>query len=300
MSGVGKSTLLAELRRRGRRTVETDEGDWCGPDGRWDEPRMTELLAAGRDLVVCGTVENQGEFYDRFEHVVLLSAPLEVLLSRVTSRTTNPYGKTPAQRAEIERYLRSVEPLLRRGATLELDGRRPVGELADAVERLLVLDVRPARLEDTRAVGEIWAAGWRDGHLGHVPEALVALRTPESFLERAAGRVADTTVATVAGQVAGFVMVDADEVEQVFVAAGHRGSGVAGRLLLEAERQVAAAGHATAWLAVVPGNARARRFYEKRGWVDDGGFDLQISHDGTVIPVPCRRYVKRLYAPEHQ
>jgi hypothetical protein len=30
-----------------------------------------------------------------------------------------------------------VEPLLRRGATVELDGRRAVGELADIVERLL-------------------------------------------------------------------------------------------------------------------------------------------------------------------
>ncbi|MET8149224.1 hypothetical protein ACIBSW_10170 [Actinoplanes sp. NPDC049668] len=49
----------------------------------------------------------------------------------------NPYGKTAGQRAEIERHLAEVEPLLRRGATLELDGRRPVAELADAVEKLL-------------------------------------------------------------------------------------------------------------------------------------------------------------------
>ena len=44
----------------------------------------------------------------------------------------------PAQQAEIERYSQEVEPLLRGGATVELDGRRPAGELADAVERLLV------------------------------------------------------------------------------------------------------------------------------------------------------------------
>jgi GNAT superfamily N-acetyltransferase len=96
----------------------------------------------------------------------------------------------------------------------------------------------------------------------------------------------------VAGEVAGFVMVDEDEVEQVLVAARHRGSGVAGRLLLQAERRVAAAGHERAWLAVVPGNARARRFYERSGWADEGGFDLRISHDGTDIAVPCRRYGK--------
>ena len=31
---------------------------------------------------------------------------------------------------EIERYVTDVEPLLRRGATVELDGRRPVVDLA--------------------------------------------------------------------------------------------------------------------------------------------------------------------------
>jgi hypothetical protein len=68
--------------------------------------------------------------------VVLLSAPLDVLLARVTSRTTNPYGRTAAQRAEIAHYLATVEPLLRRGATLELDGRRPTADLADEIEAL--------------------------------------------------------------------------------------------------------------------------------------------------------------------
>jgi shikimate kinase len=82
-------------------------------------------------------VENQGRFYDRFDHVVLLSAPLPVLIARVTSRTTNPYGKTPQQQAEIARYVRTVEPLLRRGATVELDGQRPISELADAIEDLV-------------------------------------------------------------------------------------------------------------------------------------------------------------------
>lgn len=137
MSGTGKSTLLDEMSRRGYRTVDTDFDGWTGPDGLWDQERMTSLLAAGIDVIVAGTVANQGRFYGRFEHVVLLSAPLDVLLDRVARRSNNPYGKTAQQRTEIERHLGEVEPLLRRGATLELDGRRPVAELADAVERLM-------------------------------------------------------------------------------------------------------------------------------------------------------------------
>jgi hypothetical protein len=67
----------------------------------------------------------------------LLSAPLDVLLRRVTERTNNPYGKTPADRDKIAGYVQTVEPLLRRGATVELDGRLPVTDLADAIQRLI-------------------------------------------------------------------------------------------------------------------------------------------------------------------
>jgi ribosomal protein S18 acetylase RimI-like enzyme len=152
--------------------------------------------------------------------------------------------------------------------------------------------LRPARPDDAPAVAEIWESGWRDGHLGNVPDALVAARTPESFRRRAAERVGDTTVAEAGGAVAGFVMVVGDEVEQVYGAGAHRGGGVATALLAAAERQVAAGGHRVAWLAVVPGNARARRFYERSGWVDEGGFDYAAATAGGRVRVPCRRYTK--------
>ncbi|MGA4670883.1 hypothetical protein ACPCG0_13970 [Propionibacteriaceae bacterium Y1923] len=129
MSGAGKSTLLAELAARGHLTVDTDYDGW---------EQISDLLAEHGDLVVSGTAENQGQFYDRFEHVILLSAPVETLIERVATRTNNPYGRTPEQQDEIRRYVREVEPLLRRGASLELDGRRPVRELADVVESLSV------------------------------------------------------------------------------------------------------------------------------------------------------------------
>ena len=153
--------------------------------------------------------------------------------------------------------------------------------------------IRAAAPGDAAAVAEIWREGWRDGHLGHVPDELVAVRTDESFRARAADRVGDTTVAVVDGQVAGFVMVVGDEVEQVYVSSAHRGRGVADALLAEAERQVRETGSGAAWLAVVAGNSRARAFYERLGWRDDGAFDYVAAvEDGSTVAVPCRRYVK--------
>jgi len=137
MSGVGKSTLLEGLASRGHTVLDTDYDGWVLHDGQWDEPRMHKLLEREGSVVVSGTVENQVKFYGYFDHVVLLSAPLQTLLERVTARKSNPYGTRMEDREEIGRYFAAVEPLLRRGATLELDGRADPDSLVSAVESLL-------------------------------------------------------------------------------------------------------------------------------------------------------------------
>lgn len=156
-------------------------------------------------------------------------------------------------------------------------------------------ELRPGTSEDAGAVAEIWYLGWQDAHRGNVPDDLVVARTKEPFWERAAQRVGDTVVVTVDGQVAGFVMVVDDEVDQVYVPADHRGSGVAVALLGAAEQQVAANGHGKAWLAVVAGNARARKFYERQGRTDEGRFDHEAPSDSGPILVPAHRYVKSVH-----
>jgi shikimate kinase len=137
MSGVGKSTVLAELACRGHATIDTDYDGWVLADGTWDEQRIGELLASTSSVIVSGTVANQGRFYDQFSAVVMLSAPLEILIERVAQRTDNPYGRSEEDQAEIREYVREIEPLLRDGATVELDGRLPVSALADDIEQLI-------------------------------------------------------------------------------------------------------------------------------------------------------------------
>ena len=138
MSGVGKSALLQELARRGYRTVDTDYGDYherIGGEWLWREDRIAALLAedAPGPLFVQGTTRNQVVFYPLFDQIVLLSAPADVLVERLTTRTTNPYGRDPAQVAETLHYLETVEPLLRTAATLEVVTTVPVAHVADIV-----------------------------------------------------------------------------------------------------------------------------------------------------------------------
>ena len=115
MSGTGESTALVELAKRGFQVVETDDApwsDWSEADGGyvWREDLVEELLSRddGATLYVSGTVSNQGRFYPRFDAVVLLSAPLDVLLRRIETRTANGYGKAAEERALTSVTLRRL------------------------------------------------------------------------------------------------------------------------------------------------------------------------------------------------
>jgi shikimate kinase len=143
MSGTGKSSAVAELGRRGHRVVDLDSTEWSewfpeDDEWRWREDRVARLLAetGAGTLYVCGCQSNQGAFYDRFDAVVLLSAPADVLLARIARRTTNDFGKTPAERRRILADVRDVEPRLRATCTHEIDARRPLAEVVFELEAI--------------------------------------------------------------------------------------------------------------------------------------------------------------------
>lgn len=71
-----------------------------------------------------------------FDHIVLLSAPAEILLSRVAARQNNPFGKNPEERALILKHLVEVEPLLRNSASLEIDASASIEEVVHQLENL--------------------------------------------------------------------------------------------------------------------------------------------------------------------
>jgi adenylate kinase family enzyme len=88
MSGTGKSTITQELVRRGYRAIDADDG-WTlpQPDGtlRWDSAAITHLLDTdeGDVLFFAGCEENMVELLPRFDIVMLLSAPRDVIVQRI-------------------------------------------------------------------------------------------------------------------------------------------------------------------------------------------------------------------------
>jgi dephospho-CoA kinase len=156
MSGTGKSTVIAALAARGYKAVDADGNDFsewvevsgdddpfgslveAGRDWVWREDRMQALLSTedAEVLFVSGCAENMGKFLPQFDHVILLSAPADVIVERLRTRTSNRYGKRPDEVARVLDLRDKVEPLLRQIADQEIVTSAP---LEDVVATLLQL-----------------------------------------------------------------------------------------------------------------------------------------------------------------
>ncbi len=165
------------------------------------------------------------------------------------------------------------------------------GDRRASTASLTNMELRAAVAGDAEAIADIWHRGWADGHQGNVPDGLYEHRREAHFLVLTSSRVASSTVAVVDDRIVGFVTVRVDEIEEMYVDASARGSGVAAALLAYGEDLIGK-GHDTAWLAVVEGNARARRFYERCGWVDAQAFEYTAETTDGPFVVPVRRYEK--------
>lgn len=149
LSGTGKSTLTEALAARGYKAVDADSDDfshWAAADAYaesagtpvepdrdwvWREDRIQELLSSeDADLLfVSGCAPNMRQFMKQFNLVVLLSAPADLLVERLASRTNNQYGKRPEEVARVLSLSETVEPLLRRAAGYEIDTSVPLDEV---------------------------------------------------------------------------------------------------------------------------------------------------------------------------
>ena len=143
MSGTGKSSVIAELVALGYKAVDTDDG-WCEPlpDGRqrWREDAIQALLAAEDTgiLFVAGCEENQAKFRSQFDHIILLSAPADVLTQRLATRTNNPFGKSASDFRRFQADLQQVEPLLRGIADHEIDTTMPLSQVVRTILKAVV------------------------------------------------------------------------------------------------------------------------------------------------------------------
>lgn len=143
--------------------------------------------------------------------------------------------------------------------------------------------LRDAGPGDLQGLARLWCDAWHDAHADLAPAPVVAQRTPALFAARLPNLLPETRVIGPTAAPLGFCTTREDEVHQIYVAAAARGSGVAARLMIDAEEKLRRCGLERIWLSCAIGNHRAARFYLKSGWSPAG----TMFYDGWNLEV-CR------------
>ncbi|HEX2996374.1 MAG TPA: GNAT family N-acetyltransferase [Anaerolineales bacterium] len=157
-----------------------------------------------------------------------------------------------------------------------------------------VMEIRQADISEVDVLAKLWYDGWQDAHTQILPAELARLRTLHSFGDRLLASLADVRVAGPQGMPVGLCIVKGDELNQLYVSAGARGTGVAARLLADGEARIRANGVKQAWLACAIGNERAARFYEKNGWQRVGNEVIQLETPRGLFALEVWRYEKNV------
>jgi shikimate kinase len=152
MSGTGKSAVVRELAARGHRAVDLDTPDWShwidadpsdgltperGKDWVWQEDHVRALLSEHREgtLFVSGCAGNMTRLFPLMDTIILLTAPIATIMERLEARSPGGCGSTEEQRRTIGELIATVEPMLRKSASHEIDTRGPVQATVDELLR---------------------------------------------------------------------------------------------------------------------------------------------------------------------
>ena len=161
-SGAGRSTIAAELTRRGLAAIDADDDPllarFVDADGNvveereepeapdlawlsrhswaWNLARLDELIgaAAPATLYVCGGADNELELADRFTQVFLLEIDEPTMLARLDARRDyHDWGRIGETREYLRRKLPAIQARLRAFGAIPIDARQPFGQVMDAI-----------------------------------------------------------------------------------------------------------------------------------------------------------------------
>ena len=163
VSGAGKSAVCDELCRRGYDAHDIDRDGiavWVDRasgevtptaaaaerSDRWLEerewrmvPARVEALAArGRDQLVflCGSAANEPDLWPLFSTSIYLEVDDDTLRHRLTTRTSNDFGKVPGEFDAILAWNQILPELHRESGSEFVDSTRPLEQVVDEVLRI--------------------------------------------------------------------------------------------------------------------------------------------------------------------
>ncbi len=170
--------------------------------------------------------------------------------------------------------------------------------------------VRRAGIEDARDIAAVHVRSWQGAYAGLMPQDYLDQLDPANRRELWQRAVLNADwprsgvlVAVLDGDVCGFsgfgATRDADgdprqvgEVFAIYLLPGTWGKGLGRSLMTGTLASLSAAGYTSATLWVLESNARARQFYAKGGWVEDGAVTQDDSRGFPISEVRYRRQLR--------
>ena len=157
VAGTGKSTLAKELRKRGYAAYDTEEGfsyhvnkqtgeravypsnptpEWYEAHERVFNEKILENLFkkhADEILFICSITANQAKYYTQFNKIFLLSAPDEVVIHRLGTRTNNYFGRKPLELQRVIGRHQQFDDEVKALGAIVIDSTRPIEAVADEI-----------------------------------------------------------------------------------------------------------------------------------------------------------------------
>ena len=137
-------------------------------------------------------------------------------------------------------------------------------------------------MADAPAIGEVHVRSWQAAYEGLIPADFLARLSAETRAAAWARRIGDggrVLVVEDDGVVAGFAAFGPEQLYALYLLPEFWGRGL-GRLLHDRAVEEMSGDSAVLW--VLSTNERAKAFYGRQGWVDDGARQTETIDDGRV------------------
>jgi dephospho-CoA kinase len=158
-AGSGKSTLAVYLQTHNYNVIDADQPNFSHwveratnrcfatrPDKTadslnkfdwvWKKKAIQKALTQQVEyssLFLCGVSHNQATFYSLFDKIFLLWLDTSTIIQRLTSRTNNPFGKSPGDLEAVLGWHDEFQNKVQAAGAIVIDGNQSVSVVAQQI-----------------------------------------------------------------------------------------------------------------------------------------------------------------------
>ena len=155
--GVGKSSLIKELKKRGMPAFDLDSikglCQWknkkTGKNAKWfsgvekdwfenydqlcDKIKLKNLIKGKNKVFIAGLVSNQNNFLDLFDKIFLLRCKKRTFLKRILERKDNQFGKSSIEQKMLAEWHKEFEQDTMKKGAEPIDAEKSISDITKEI-----------------------------------------------------------------------------------------------------------------------------------------------------------------------